>query len=146
MSHDTSLGLSPHRERDRAAAEEANGNGRTGVLVKLTAKQVSSVIALAVLIAGGAVKYFTAVPAKAEGEVQHSVPAETTSEPKAEALALQLKAHVDDVSGLREELRDTRAEVRDLRTDMREVGRALRALERQGGLRRDAVGEPGGSR
>jgi hypothetical protein len=121
-------------------------DARTGFMVKLTGKQVTTVLALAGLLAGGAVKYFTSVPDAAKA--QHAVAVEAPAEPKAEALALHLKAHVDDVSGLRDDLRDTREQLSDLRKDIRELRRALREVERQGGLRRNAgtLGEGGGSK
>ena len=66
MTHDTSLGLSGHQERDRAGADEANGNGRTGFLMKLTVKQVSIILGIFTTLAAASVAVLTRDPAKAD--------------------------------------------------------------------------------
>jgi hypothetical protein len=120
------LGLSGHHEADQAAEAEA-GNGRPGVLVQLTVKQVTVVLGIAVTLASGAVVVWTREP---KPEAAHASAATPVPQSRIEDLSRQIQERADDIDGMRAEVRDTREQVREMRGDVREMQASIRAIER----------------
>lgn len=118
----------PLEDRREPGTDEGDGNGRTGFFVNLTVKQVSIALGIAATLATGIVSVWTREPATASAAapVHSGAPAE----PKVETLAAQLKAHVDDLDGMRGDVRETREELRELRGDVRELRSGQRTIER----------------
>lgn len=157
MSAKTFVRLSEHEPTGQAAGDgESNGNGRTGVLVKLTVKQVSSVIALAVLVAGGAVKYFTRATEGAPA-VRVVAAERKTEGPERGDLEEFRREIAKDIDSLRDIVVDTRTrlgriERRQDRVD--DIADAMARIERKvDGIRvgrpprgSSNVGEGGGSK
>lgn len=124
------LGLSGHAEADQAAkavADGDEGNGRTGLLVRVTVKQVSIVLGIAATLATGYVAVRTREPKPEPARASASAPAPQS---RVEELARQIQERADDMDGMRAEVRDTREQVRELRGDVREMQTSLRAIER----------------
>lgn len=129
----TELGISGHYESDRAAtaeAEEGSGNGRTGLQLKLTVRQVTTVLGIAVTLAAGAVGVWTREPAKSEPARATAAESRTHDTGRLEEIARQLQAEREAIESLRAEGRETREQVRDMRGDVHDVQVSVRTLER----------------
>jgi hypothetical protein len=139
MSRGTTLGLSGHQERDQATAEDANG--RTGLFVKLTVKQVTIGLTLAATLAGGIATYLTREPKPATE--QKALARTNAAEPKVEDIDQRLRSYAETQEAIRADVRDTRDQVRDLRGDIRELRSMVRAVAPR---RNAANGQGGGSK
>ncbi len=141
MGHDTSLGLSGHQERDRATAEDANGNGRTGLFVKLMVKQVSIVLGIAATLATGIGAWWTHEP-KVEAHTAVGTPADA----RLQDLVDELRAVTRQVAEVKDDGRYIREQVRELRDDVRDLQRTVRSIDRARARAERDVANGGGSK
>jgi hypothetical protein len=143
----TTLGLSGHHQRDQAAAEDGNGNGRTGLFVKLTVKQVSIVLGIAAALATSVGAWWTREPKPEAHATAAAVANHPGADPRLQDLVDELRAMGRELADVKDDGRYTRGQVLGLREDVRDLKQAVRSMEERARTRaeRDVV-NGGGSK